>query len=48
MEFQMNPKEPHYGQAEYYTVNFYTGRTYEMVRVHYSRVIELHGIEIPS
>jgi len=48
MEFQMDPKQPHFGQVEYYTVNFYTGRTYEMVRVHYSRVIELHGIEIPS
>lgn len=48
MEFQMNPELPHYGQVEYYTVNFYTGRIYEMVRVHYSRVIELHGIEIPS
>ena len=48
MEFQMDPNLPHYGQVEYYSVTFYTGRKYEMVRVHYSRVIELHGIEIPS
>lgn len=48
MEFQMNPELPHFGQVEYYTVNFYTGREYEMRRVHYSRVIELHGVEIPS
>ena len=48
MEFQMNPKEPHYGQVEYYPVTFYTGRQYQMQRVHYSRVIELKGIEIPS
>lgn len=48
MEWQMNPELPHYGQVEYYPVTFYTGRQYETVRVHHSRVIELHGIEIPS
>lgn len=48
MEFQMNPKLPHYGQVEYYPVTFYTGRQYQMQRVHYSRVIEIKGIEIPS
>lgn len=48
MEWQMNPKEPHYGQVEYYPVTFYVGRQYVVKRIHYSRVIELHGIEIPS
>lgn len=48
MEFQMKPELPHYGQVEYYPVTFYTGRQYQMQRVHYSRVIELKGIEIPS
>lgn len=48
MEFQMNLKLPHYGQVEYYPVTFYTGRQYQMQRVHYSRVIELKGVEIPS
>lgn len=48
MEFQMNPELPHYGQVEYYPVTFYTGRQYQLQRVHYSRVIELKGIEIPS
>lgn len=48
MEWQMNPELPHYGQVEYYPVTFYTGRQYNVVRIHYSRVIELHGIEIPS
>ena len=48
MEFQMNPKLPHYGQVEYYPVTFYTGRQHQMQRVHYSRVIELKGVEIPS
>lgn len=48
MEFQMDETLPRYGQVEYYPVTFYTGRKYEVVRVHYSRVIELHGVEIPS
>lgn len=48
MEFQMNPELPRYGQVEYYPVTFYTGRQYQMQRVHYSRVIEIKGIEIPS
>ena len=48
MEFQMNSKLPHYGQVEYYPVTFYTGKQYQMQRVHYSRVIELKGVEIPS
>lgn len=48
MEWQMNPNLPNYGQVEYYPVSFYVGRQWEVKRVHYSRVIELHGIEIPS
>jgi len=48
LEWQNDPKQPHYGQVEYYPVNFYVGREYIVKRVHYSRVIELHGIEIPS
>ena len=48
MEWQMNPELPHYGQVEYYPVTFYVGREYIVKRIHYSRVIELHGIEIPS
>lgn len=48
MEFQMDETQPRYGQVEYYPVCFYTGRQFNTVRVHYSRVIELHGIEIPS
>lgn len=48
MEWQMNPQEPHYGQVEYYPITFYAGRDFKTVKVHYSRVIELHGIEIPS
>lgn len=48
LEWQMNPALPHYGQVEYYPVTFYTGRKFEVQKIHYSRVIELHGIEIPS
>ena len=48
LEFQMDETKPHYGQVEYYWVSFYTGKKYENVKIHYSRVIELHGVEIPS
>jgi len=48
MEFQMDETKPHYGQVEYYPVSFYTGRQYQVKRIHYSRVIELKGVEIPS
>lgn len=48
MEFQMDESKPHYGQVEYYPVSFYTGRQYQVKRIHYSRVIELKGVEIPS
>lgn len=47
-EFQMDETKPHYGQVEYYWVSFFTGKKYENVKIHYSRVIELHGVEIPS
>ena len=48
MEWQMDPTKPHYGQVEYYNITFYTGNDFFTVRVHYSRVIELHGVEIPT
>lgn len=48
MKFQMDETKEHFGQVELYPVNFYVGREYKIVNVHYSRVIELHGIEIPT
>lgn len=48
MEWQMDPTKPHYGQVDYYNITFYTGNDFFTVRVHYSRVIELHGVEIPT
>lgn len=48
MEWQMDPNKPHYGQVDYYNITFYTGNDFFTVRVHYSRVIELHGVEIPT
>ena len=48
LEFQMDITKPRYGQVEYYWISFYVGRQYQNTRVHYSRVIELHGVEIPS
>ena len=48
LEWQLDPAAPNYGQVEYYPVTFYMGREWVVKRIHYSRVIELHGIEIPS
>lgn len=49
LEFQMDASKPRYGEVEYYHVNFRVGNNnYITTRVHYSRVIELHGVEIPS
>ena len=49
LEFQTDPSKPRYGEVEYYNVNFRVGNDkFVSERVHYSRVIELHGIEIPT
>lgn len=48
MEWQMNPNLPRFGQVEFYPVMFRIGNQFQTMRVHYSRVIELHGIEIPT
>lgn len=48
MEFQNDSSKPRFGEVEYYPVNFKIGQTLQMARVHYSRVIEFHGIKIPN
>lgn len=48
LEFQTDPSKPRFGEIEYYPVTFRVGDTYQTARVHYSRVIEFHGIEIPN
>ena len=48
MEFQTDPNKPRFGEVEYYPITFRVGNTFQTARVHYSRVIEFHGIEVPN
>src|SRR5574344_663140 len=48
IEFQTDSNMPRFGEIEYYSVTFRVGDTYQTARIHYSRVIEFHGIEIPN
>ncbi len=48
MEFQTDPTKLRFGEVEYYPITFRVGDTFQTARVHYSRVIEFHGIEIPN
>lgn len=49
LEFQTDPAKPRYGEVEYYQANFRVGNDKFLTeRIHHSRVIELHGIEIPT
>lgn len=47
MEFQKDPNKPRFGEVEYYPISFRVGETYQMAKVHWSRVIEIHGIKLP-
>jgi phage-related protein (TIGR01555 family) len=46
--WQMNPSEERYGMPITYPLTFRIGRDFIVQKVHYTRVIELHGIEIPT
>lgn len=48
MEFQTDPKKLRFGEVEYYPIMFKVGNDYNITRVHYSRVIEIHGIRVPN
>jgi phage-related protein (TIGR01555 family) len=49
IEFQMDPQKPRYGLPEYYSIKFDIGpNTKAETRVHYSRIIEIHGESLPS
>lgn len=48
MKFQTDPNKPRFGEVEYYPITFRVGNTFQTARVHYSRVIEFHGIEVPN
>ena len=47
MEFQKDSSKPRFGEVEYYPISFRLGNDYRTARVHYSRVIEIHGIKVP-
>lgn len=47
MEFQTDSSKPRFGEVEYYPIEFRIGNEYLIARVHYSRVIEVHGIKVP-
>lgn len=48
MKFQDDASKPRFGKVEYYPVNFRIGNENKIVNVHYSRVIEFHGIDVPN
>ena len=45
--YQDNPAKERFGEVEYYFVNFKINDTVKKIKIHYSRVIELHGVEVP-
>lgn len=48
IEWQMDPSQERYGMPVTYPLTFRIGRDFIVKRVHWTRVIELHGIEIPT
>jgi phage-related protein (TIGR01555 family) len=50
IEFQFDPLKPRYGLPEYYPVSFKKGKggIADVRRVHFSRVIEIHGERVPA
>lgn len=48
MEFQTDSKKPGYGECEYYSIEIRIGNSYEIKRIHRSRIIEVHGISLPK
>lgn len=48
MEFQTDSSKPRFGEVEYYPVEFKVGNSYQIARVHWTRVIEVHSIKVPN
>jgi phage-related protein (TIGR01555 family) len=49
IEFQTDPMKPRYGLPEYYSIKYDVGPNLQAeTRVHYSRVIEIHGASLPG
>jgi len=49
IRFQLDPKKRRYGQPEFYPIQFeiHSG-VYETQEVHFTRIIELHGVKVPT
>jgi phage-related protein (TIGR01555 family) len=49
IEFQLDPLKPRYGLPEYYSIRFDVEQNFQAeTRVHYSRIIEIHGASLPN
>ena len=48
IKWQSDPAQLRYGMPELYPLTFRIGENFIVKSVHYSRVVELHGIEIPT
>ena len=48
IKWQMDPTKERYGLPEIYPLTFRIGRDFIVKEVHWTRIIELHGIEIPT
>lgn len=49
MVFQLDPAKPRYGMPEQYPIKFEaTAGVTETKMVHYTRIIEFHGVEVPA
>lgn len=48
IQWQMDPTQERYGLPEIYPLTFRIGRDFIVKDVHWTRIIELHGIEIPT
>lgn len=48
IQWQMDPTKERYGLPEIYPLTFRIGQDFIVKEVHWTRVIELHGIEIPT
>ena len=49
IRFQLDPTQPRYGLPEYYPIAFEVSDGVDKVQlIHHSRIIELHGVQVPS
>lgn len=46
-QWYTDPRSKNYGDVERYPVNFFIGNQFQTVNIHSSRVIPLHGIQVP-